>query len=616
MDDEKDSLFGSPPPSPHRGRSPSLALPEDAGWRMEDALLHTQNVGTIALLGSQNNLSKIPAPAQSEISSTKPPFLRLRPPSVEPTPPQHLQTPPPPCRSKFMMATPIMSHQKPLARKHSERMDRTLSDLVSLIAHFGPTQSAKLHPQGTKENPIHVDDIYQDHPPTPIDAVNNALIALANTVASALKLPNVSLDHPPLPEPAVHKVLQFIKHDPKLIPTLQATHEYLNNVPHYPPCEVSCSDNYIDPSPPKSKRKRKQATPRIPAGAEHWNVPFPFAPGHEPKGYPTQWQLERGRRVLGELLGLFERAFIHSRTKEFLSRDPSMEPSPAKRPRLSTAKTNKHERTVDTQMDQQVPSSCSSDSQRMTEWLSSLSLPLTESIVESFPSTHLPSSTSSFPSIEFSFDDISNIMDVVPSNVATTLQPSTLDFTQLFNDFDWGSLDSIPVSGSPANAPTDMDLTYLAMDTFPPPGSLAESERTLNVPATERQGFLDSTVYLDLDAAESMSTSYFTPSNTQQSCEIAQSTQTIPTASGSSSVREGTPLVSTRPEATSTAEVIPWSRNMNLTQLQRKLAVLLKAQDRRNYLLEELEKTALKKWELQIENGVLQNLKSAMTELS
>src|SRR5882757_5472417 len=43
-DDDDGSLFGSPPPSPARGRSPQLALPAGPG--------PTENVGTIALPGS------------------------------------------------------------------------------------------------------------------------------------------------------------------------------------------------------------------------------------------------------------------------------------------------------------------------------------------------------------------------------------------------------------------------------------------------------------------------------------------------------------------------------------------------------------------------------------
>src|SRR5258707_7237615 len=79
-DEDEDSLFGSPPPSPARGRSPQLALPTGPG--------HTENVGTIALPGSQycSELAIDPA-----VLLLKRPLPQRNPDTPTPTPtPTHL----------------------------------------------------------------------------------------------------------------------------------------------------------------------------------------------------------------------------------------------------------------------------------------------------------------------------------------------------------------------------------------------------------------------------------------------------------------------------------------------------------------------------------------------
>src|SRR5882762_7752851 len=85
-DDDADSLFGSPPPSPARGRSPQLALPTGPS--------SAENVGTIALPGSQINSELPPNPAA----------LLLSAPSSSPTPP-----PPSPSARRFASSRPSSS---------------------------------------------------------------------------------------------------------------------------------------------------------------------------------------------------------------------------------------------------------------------------------------------------------------------------------------------------------------------------------------------------------------------------------------------------------------------------------------------------------------------------
>src|SRR6266699_242265 len=84
---DEDSLFGSPPPSPARGRSPQLALPTGPG--------HTENVGTIALPGSQYCSELAIDPAVLLLNRPLP-QRNLDTPTPTPTPTPSHPTPPSP----------------------------------------------------------------------------------------------------------------------------------------------------------------------------------------------------------------------------------------------------------------------------------------------------------------------------------------------------------------------------------------------------------------------------------------------------------------------------------------------------------------------------------------
>ena len=367
---EADSLFGSPPPSPARGRSPSLALPEHPDTQPSVA----QNVGTIALPGSHDRSSEPPVidPALPSGNTNVP---RLRPPAL----PAPARVPPAsrPTRAPSRPAR-VPSRRPEPAPSHTAHTDRTLRDLVGLISHFEPVATAPAtrpppiavppqsneHPPGSSQNPILIDA------PGPTDAVNSALVALACTAASALKLPPAHHDVP-LSQPIVNNVLYYIKHDPALIPTLQATHDYLASVPTQP--LRSFSHVTTNQPNPKKKRRRKYEGPQIPAGAGHWDVPFPFAPGQGPNDYPSQWHLGRGRRVLGDLLGLFERAFAKTRSHDGTVGAP---PNLAKKQRTQGPNSSSASDFEGSVVGASVPpadiENAWLDHQRMSDWLSSV----------------------------------------------------------------------------------------------------------------------------------------------------------------------------------------------------------------------------------------------------
>jgi hypothetical protein len=699
---DKDSLFGSPPPSPSaRGRSPSLALPESSGWRLEDAQTNSQNVGTIALPGSQSHSSELPVFLTPALPSENN-VLQLRPPA------QRAQAP---LRRQNTNHTARSAPHMDSSAHHTARTDQTLRDLVGLISHFEPvatasssrqppitvpspqaTQNLGFYPPGSAQNPIEIDT------PGPADAVNSALIALAGTVASALKVPTAPREPTSLSEPTFNNVLHCIKHDPKLIPALKATYEYLGSIPNNsqtPPRSFP----HVPTNQPDStsgntkKRKRKYSGPQVPAGAGHWNVPFPFAPGKEPSGYPSQWHLERGRRVLGDLLGLFERAFAKARGEKRAKtvKAPSQQPTKKQRTHaVTSAPVRDAEGSVAGKSDQgtipvAIAKSGGLDYERMTDWLSSVpSLP-SSSIMDSinFPDTPSPSTSDPSP---LQSEPLLDFMAMLGPNVPDAPKPSVGDmvpdfgFEGAFDDLDAGlaggditwqsilgsdpasqSINDLAASASDIQSSrTHPGTDELVLDPSlassqhhaiqPSPGD-SQSLQLSPVPASLSKECQDpatqaaasdvfallkdggeslcqqscsqsvaTEVEPDIDVGESAFLSspfidafiaQYPPVHAAQSVDT-HSLLTIPTASGSSSLCGPTPSSRASGSMSPAPSAIAGSSVSGPpTKVERKAAALAKAQEHRDRLIKELQRTQVQRWELLIEGGVLRNLEKA-----
>ncbi|KAI1797139.1 hypothetical protein LXA43DRAFT_969161 [Ganoderma leucocontextum] len=63
--------------------------------------------------------------------------------------------------------------------------------------------------------------------------------------------------------------------------------------------------------PPLKRRKLNS----VPAGAGDWDVPYPFQDGHGPDNYRTNWERERGKRLLADLVQLVQGAAQKAATK-------------------------------------------------------------------------------------------------------------------------------------------------------------------------------------------------------------------------------------------------------------------------------------------------------------
>ena len=359
--DDDGSLFGSPPPSPSRGRSPSpLAFPSGTA----------QNVGTLALPGSHlvaelpvnppaSSLSvRATAPSQQLISH--PPLPRL---SVQTIGVSSRRTSSGPARTPC----PEGTARKPRKRKEREtsgtprptpppiplpspdeppppnflRNQQALLGVAGMVGGVNPANLAKtLQTKGTTaENPIVVEDEptlaqqpFIGRRPTrlgPSDASQLPRPTSEQILGTLLQQKNIF--------PVVVSLLRF------LVPGAPSLASESLNYPVYPYPHASTTafqtpfsstpwsafrsptqsrsqspqhtiDSRQSPSfsaPPLKRRKLNS----VPAGAGDWDVPYPFQDGHGPDNYRTNWERERGKRLLADLVQLVQGAAQKAATK-------------------------------------------------------------------------------------------------------------------------------------------------------------------------------------------------------------------------------------------------------------------------------------------------------------
>ena len=328
-DDDDDSLFGSPPPSPVRGRSPQLALPTGPG--------HTENVGTIALPGSQYcselaidpavlllnqplpqkkpvtpTLTSTPTPTQATPSSTPRPFHRptarrpsraprnskndrVQSASPHPTPPINFPNPDEPLPSNFL------------------RSQQTLLGHAGLISGLDPsTLSTKYHKGATSQNPIIVEDELDPPPLGKGDAY--------------------SFDSSLLPSPPSEEVVSSLVKQRNIFPVLESLLRLLSGtgVSNIPPAVTSF---YSPTSSFNALSKERGVAPKrrrlnsVPAGAADWDVPYPFQQGEGPTNYRLHWEKERLKQLLSQIGVLVKGAKRSAAARTYLQQHADLWPS-------------------------------------------------------------------------------------------------------------------------------------------------------------------------------------------------------------------------------------------------------------------------------------------------
>ena len=333
-DEEDDgSLFGSPPPSPARGRSPQLALPAGPG--------PTENVGTIALPGShycselaidpavlllnrplpQRNpdtptvtttLTPTPTPAPTHF--TPPSTLSSRPATPRgasraprnsrngrvrsptphpPSPPIHFPDPDEPLPPNFL------------------RSQQALLGHAGLIGSLDPSTLSTRHHRGvSSQNPIIVED---ELDPPPLG-----------------KGDTYSLDSSLLPSPPSEEVVSSLVKQRNIFPVLESLLRLLTSTgvssipPAVTPSSPPTSSGSIGFSKECGVAPKRRRLNSVPAGAADWDVPYPFQQGEGPTKYRLHWEKERLRQLLTQLTVLVKGAKRSAAARTYLQQHANL----------------------------------------------------------------------------------------------------------------------------------------------------------------------------------------------------------------------------------------------------------------------------------------------------
>jgi hypothetical protein len=347
QEEDQDSLFGSPPPSPQitgRPESPSLALPCSgvSGSRLSISTAPaTQNVGTIALPGSHPDSELAINPLALSLSHG----VVHRPPAV----PQRPSTPMltarrssiPLTRSSSRIAA-SSSKPRPQVKKKSRQSSRsstseptqpqgsefTLPDpsapppanflrnqenllgRAGLVGGIKPAALQPYMPGSTPSNPIHVDE-EEDTP-------------ILGRRSRSKEQPYI--DPALLTAPTNQEIVSVLIGQKDIFPILEgvlklvmrsATGETTTTGPKRPTSPKS-NNSRSKASTSSGQPVKKRKLNRVPAGATDWDVPYPFPDGEGPDAYHKTWERERGKQLISQLIKLIKTAARKAATKKYL----------------------------------------------------------------------------------------------------------------------------------------------------------------------------------------------------------------------------------------------------------------------------------------------------------
>ena len=337
-EEDQDSLFGSPPPSPrispHRAQSPPLSLPSASICDNERRLsisTDTQNVGTIALPGSLP-YSELPI---------NPLALSLNH-SVVPRPPAQSQGQPMPTTSQQIQTRKIQPSRPPPApipkSSSTKRSKNSRQSSQSPLYNDSPPQSHD--PEISLPNPSSL------HPPHFLRNQHNllgkaGLVAGVNP-ATITHIPGTTPSNPIIVDDEDTPILgrHFLFRDPGnryVNPSLLSapTNEDIVSVligqkDIFPVlegilCLLGKGATRQAPTPPPRRQDnppvKKRKLNRVPAGAIDWDVPYPFQDGEGPDEYRKTWERERGKHLVTQLVKLIKGAARKAATKNYLQKE-------------------------------------------------------------------------------------------------------------------------------------------------------------------------------------------------------------------------------------------------------------------------------------------------------
>lgn len=176
------------------------------------------------------------------------------------------------------------------------RNQQALLGLAGLVSGINPANlSLPKHARGSSpNNPIVIDD--EERP-----------------ALSRIPVPNPG----ELPAPSNEEIVRTLIKQKNIFPVVEALLRLISGqVPPPPPPEPTAFQRRAQPpeDPPPTKRRKLS---QVPAGAADWDVPYPFALGQGPADYRTNWERERGKQLLEDLVTLVKSAARKAAVKNY-----------------------------------------------------------------------------------------------------------------------------------------------------------------------------------------------------------------------------------------------------------------------------------------------------------
>ncbi|KAJ7104165.1 hypothetical protein B0H15DRAFT_942175 [Mycena belliarum] len=165
-----------------------------------------------------------------------------------------------------------------------------------LPARSAPARSAPPVQGATSSNPIFVDD---DVRPPPVSRFK--------------RLPRVNVDPSQLPPPSNQDIVSTLIRQRDIFPVLEHILKFIaaqtppSSRSNFSRSQSRCSSDSRSHTPsdePKKRRKLRQ----VPAGAALWDVPFPFNEGEGPDTYRDDWEKDRGKKLIADLVAVIKGA--------------------------------------------------------------------------------------------------------------------------------------------------------------------------------------------------------------------------------------------------------------------------------------------------------------------
>ncbi|KAJ4477192.1 hypothetical protein J3R30DRAFT_3231881, partial [Lentinula aciculospora] len=167
-----------------------------------------------------------------------------------------------------------------------------------LVGGIRPSTLSNRHSRGsTSTNPIVIDEDKQiDYHP---------FSSKRSCPTPRYQLPTSSN----LPTPSIQEIVQILLKQREIFPVLEDILKLSQNgFPVLTKPTNSC------PSPLPKKRKLN----RVPAGADDWDVPYPFQPGEGPQAYSSTWEQTRGKQLVSQLVSLIKAASHKAAIRKYM----------------------------------------------------------------------------------------------------------------------------------------------------------------------------------------------------------------------------------------------------------------------------------------------------------